>query len=116
MLGGDPDSEKVKRKAEVENVFEIEAAYAKLLRAGGDLKLVDIVVDGSNWSRDDGFLAGVMRGAKPYHRTFTEEDVRETTDEGLRKLREKMSGLKLYEGWEPSGELAKGCVEWDTDW
>ena len=45
-----------------------------------------------------------MRGAQPHFRTFTEDDIKETTDEGLKALREKMSGLELYEGWEPNRE------------
>ena len=45
-----------------------------------------------------------MRGAQPHFRTFTEDDIKETTDEGLKALREKISGLELYEGWEPNRE------------
>jgi hypothetical protein len=45
-----------------------------------------------------------VRGAQPHFRTFTEDDIKETTDEGLKALREKMSGLELYEGWEPNRE------------
>ncbi|KAG0647139.1 DNA damage-binding CMR1 [Hyphodiscus hymeniophilus] len=102
LSGVEADSETAKRKAEVEETFAKENARVKRVRVSGDLNFSDIVVDGKKWSSDDGFLAGVMRGAVPYHRTFTADDIKETTDEGLKALREKMSGLELYEGWEPN--------------
>ena len=105
LSGVEADSETAKRKAEVEETFAKETIKAKRLRVSGDLNFSDIVAEGKKWSRDDGFLAGVMRGANPYHRTFTEDDIKETTDEGLKALREKMSGLELYEGWEPTREF-----------
>ena len=108
LSGIEADSETAKRKAEVEETFVKEMARAKRLRVSGDLNFTDIVVDGKKWNRDDGFLAGVMRGAEPGNRTFTQEDIKETTDEGLKALREKMSGLELYEGWEPNREY---CYE-----
>jgi hypothetical protein len=109
LSGVEADSATAKRKAEVEETFAKETAKAKRLRVSGDLNFSDIVAEGKKWNRDDGFLAGVMRGAEPYQRTFTEEDIKETTDEGLKALREKMSGLELYEGWEPNRELFMGC-------
>jgi hypothetical protein len=45
-----------------------------------------------------------VRGAEPYVGTFDADDIKETTDKGLKALREKMSGLELYEGWEPNRE------------
>jgi hypothetical protein len=104
LSGVEADSETAKRKAEVEETFAKETAKAKRLRVSGDLNFSDVVVDGKKWNKDDGFLAGIMRGAQPNYRTFTEEDIKETTDEGLKALREKMSGLELYEGWEPNRE------------
>lgn len=104
LSGVEADSETAKRKAEVEETFAKETAKAKRLRVSGDLNFGDIVVDGKKWNKDDGFLAGIMRGADPGYRTFTEDDIKETTDEGLKALREKMSGLELYEGWEPNRE------------
>lgn len=105
LSGVEADSETAKRKAEVEETFAKETARAKRLRVSGDLKFEDVVVDGKKWNREDGFLQGIMKGAQPNLRTFTEDDVKETTDEGLKALREKMSGLELYEGWEPNREL-----------
>jgi hypothetical protein len=104
LSGVEADSETAKRKAEVEETFAKETAKAKRLRVSGDLNFSDVVVDGKKWNRDDGFLAGIMRGADPGYRTFTQDDIKETTDEGLKALREKMSGLDLYEGWEPNRE------------
>lgn len=105
LAGIEADSETQKRKAEVEYEFALEQAKAKKQRVSGDLNFNDIVVDGKKWSKDDGFLSGIMRGAQPNVRTFTEEDVKETTDEGLKALREKMSALDLYEGYEPNRML-----------
>ncbi|KAH9214945.1 WD40-repeat-containing domain protein [Leptodontidium sp. 2 PMI_412] len=102
LAGIEADSETQKRKAEVEYEFALEQAKAKKLRVSGDLNFSDIVVDGKKWNKDDGFLSGIMRGAQPNVRTFTEDDVKETTDEGLKALRERMSGLELYEGYEPN--------------
>jgi WD repeat-containing protein 76 len=102
LAGVEADSETAKRKAEVDFQFAKEQAKAKKQRVSGDLNFSDIVVDGKKFSKDDGFLSGIMRGARPNVRTFTEEDVRETTDEGLKALREKMGGLELYEGFEPN--------------
>jgi WD repeat-containing protein 76 len=103
IAGVEADSETLKRKAEMEYEFAKEDAKAKRLRVSGDLKFEDIVVDGKKFSKEDGFLSGIMRGAQPNIRTFTEDDIQETTDEGLKALRERMSGLELYEGWTPNG-------------
>lgn len=108
LAGVEADSETAKRKAEVEFDFAREQAKAKKQRVSGDLNFSDIVVDGKKFSKDDGFLSGIMRGAMPNVRTFTEENVKETTDEGLKALREKMGGLELYDGFEPNRRC---CVE-----
>jgi hypothetical protein len=105
LAGLEADSETLKRKAEVEYEFAKEVAVAKRQRVSGDLNFKDVVVDGKNYSKGDNFLAGIMRGAQPNVRTFTEEDIKETTDEGLKALRKKMSGLDLYEPWLPSGMI-----------
>ena len=102
IAGIEADSETAKRKAEVEYEFARETAKAKKQRISGDLNFNDIVVEGKKFNKGDGFLSGIMRGAQPNMRTFTEDDIKETTDEGLKALREKMSGLELYEGFEPS--------------
>ncbi|PQE26435.1 WD repeat containing protein [Rutstroemia sp. NJR-2017a BBW] len=102
LAGIEADSETAKRKAEVEYEFAKEVSKAKKQRIEGDLNFKDIIVEGKNWKKEDDFLSGVMRGAQPNLRTFTEDDIKETTDEGLKALREKMSGLELYEGYEPN--------------
>jgi hypothetical protein len=102
LAGIEADSETAKRKAEVEYEFVKEQSKAKKLRVTGDLNFSDIVVDGKKFNKDEKFLSGIMRGAQPYVRTFDEEDIKETTDEGLKALRERMSGLELYEGYEPN--------------
>jgi hypothetical protein len=102
LAGLEADSETAKRKAEVEHEFAKEQAKAKKQRVTGDLNFNDIVVEGKKWNKDDNFLSGIMRGAQPNVRTFTEDDIKETTDEGLKALREKMSGLELYDGYEPN--------------
>ncbi len=102
IAGFEADSETAKRKAEVEYELAKEEAKAKKQRVSGDLNYNDMVVGGKKWNKDDNFLSGIMRGAQPNVRTFTEDDIQETTDEGLKALREKMSGLQLYEGYEPN--------------
>lgn len=102
LAGLEADSETTKRKAEVEYEFAKEQSKAKKMRVSGDLNFKDVVVDGKKFSKGNDFLSGIMRDAQPNMRTFTEDDIKETTDEGLKALREKMSGLELYEGWEPN--------------
>jgi len=104
LAGIGADNETLKRKAEVEHEFVKEQEKSKRLRVSGDLNFNDIVVDGKKFSKDENFLSGIMRGAQPNVRTFTEDDVKETTDEGLKALRERMSALELYEGYTPNRE------------
>src|SRR5450432_2084721 len=102
IAGIEADSETAKRKAEDEYELAKTQAQAKRLRVTGDLDLSQIVVEGKKWNKGDNCLAGIMRGATPYERTFTEDDIKETTDKSLKALREKMSGLELYEKFEPN--------------
>ncbi|CAF9907084.1 hypothetical protein IMSHALPRED_005435 [Imshaugia aleurites] len=103
LLGLTADSEVAKRKAEDENTAAQEAARVKRQRHSGELNLSDVVVGGKNWDKSENFLVDVVsRGANPYERTFGDDEVRETTDKELRSLREQMSGLELYDGFEPS--------------
>jgi WD repeat-containing protein 76 len=108
LAGLTADSEVAKRKAEEEYVTISEAAKAKRQRVSGALDLTDIVVAGKQWDKSENFLVDVSRG-KRFERTFTEKDVRETTDAELRDLREKMSGLELYEGFEPNSKTLNGA-------
>lgn len=102
IAGIEADSETAKRKAEDEYELAKETARAKRQRVTGDLDLSQIVVEGKKWNKSDNFLSSVMRGAQPYERTFTEDDIKQTTDKGLKALREKMSGLELYDTYHPN--------------
>lgn len=102
LAGVEADSETAKRKAEVEYEYEQLQRAAKKMRRSEDLKYSDMLVEGKKYNKGEEFLSGIMKGAHPYVRTFTEDDIKETTDEGLKALREKMSGLELYEGYEPN--------------
>ena len=105
LAGLTADSEVAKRKAEDEYVAVQEAARAKRQRVSGDLDLKDIVVAGKQWDKSENFLVDVItRGGKPYERTFGDREVKETSDKELRALREKMSGLELYDGFEPNSK------------
>ena len=102
LAGLDADDSTLKRKMEVEAEAQAAEAKAKKMRVNGDLNLGDILVEGKKFGGIDG-IQGLVRGAQPGIRTFTEDDVKETTDKELKELRERMSGLDLYEHWAPNG-------------
>ena len=103
LQGLTADSEVAKRKAEDEYVAVQEAAKVKRQRQSGPLDLSDVVVAGKDWDKSENFLVDVVsRGAKRYQRTFGATEVKQTTDKELRALREQMSGLELYDGFEPN--------------
>jgi len=97
------DSEVAKRKADEEYEATREAERAKRQRVSGDLGFGDIVVTGS---LGRGSLLGtdILLKSAPnqYERTFGDEEIRATTDKELKALRERMSGLQLWERWEPN--------------
>jgi len=96
------DSEVAKRKAEEDYEAHREADKVKRQRVSGDLKLGDVVVvGGQHWNQAGNWL-GSVGPAQPYERTFTDEDIQSTSNKELRELREKMSGLALWEDLEPS--------------
>jgi hypothetical protein len=94
LAGLQADSEVAKQKAEVEYEAAKEAQRAKWERVTGDLSF-----SGTGLIGTDVLLKGV---ATPYARTFNEEQIRETSDKDLKALRERMSGLQLWEEWEPN--------------
>jgi WD40 repeat protein len=100
LKGIEADSDKAKRKAEDEYIAIKEADRAKRQRISGAFNFSDIVVAGKDWNRSGNFLS--IGPANPYERTFDAEDVKETTDKELRALRERMSGLQLWEDFEPN--------------
>jgi len=106
LAGADADSETLKRKAEVEEEYTKVTAVAKRVRVAGDLNYKDLIVDGKNYNQGEDFLSGIMRGAQPSVRTFTEDDIKATTDAGLKALRKKIGGLQIYEAWDPNRECA----------
>jgi preprotein translocase subunit Sec61beta len=101
LRGIEADSEKAKRKAEEEHEARRDADKAKRQRISDAFNFNDIVVAGKGWDQSGNFLS-IVGPAKPYERTFTADDVKETTDKELKALREKMAGLQLWEAFEPS--------------
>ncbi|KAJ9610042.1 hypothetical protein H2200_006372 [Cladophialophora chaetospira] len=96
LAGIQADSEVAKQKAEVEYERVKEVERERRQRVTGDLNFSD----GNNaLIGTDVILKGV---AKPNERTFNEEHIRETNDKDLKKLRERMSGLELWEKWAPN--------------
>ncbi|KAI9728275.1 MAG: hypothetical protein M1834_007768 [Cirrosporium novae-zelandiae] len=102
LAGLTADSEVAKRKAEEEYQAVQDEARRKRQRVSDDMDLGDIVVAGKQWDKSDNFVDVFRRGARPYERTFGEDDIKETSDKELRSLRGKMSGLELYSGFEPN--------------
>ncbi|TQV98366.1 hypothetical protein V2A60_007887 [Cordyceps javanica] len=102
LAGIDADNDTLKRKLEVEAEHEASKNHAKRMRVGEDLNLGDIVVEGKKYGGSVAGITGIFRGAEPGVRTFSEDDIKETTDSGLKDLRLRMSSLKLYEHWAPN--------------
>lgn len=85
LAGLPADSEAAKRKAIDEDAALQAASAAKRSRVSGDL----------SFELKKGLLADVGRDS--FESTFTEEDIKATSDKDLRSMREKMSGLRLYD-------------------
>lgn len=107
IAGIEADSEVAKRKAEDEYVAVQEAARVKRQRISGPLDLGEVQVAGKAWDKNASFLQSIVDGGarNTKERTFGEQEVKETTDKELRALREKMSALELYDGFEPNSRL-----------
>ena len=103
LRGLNADGE-VKRKADEAFEAAQEADREKRMRKSDFFTFDSMVISGQKISGKD--LVGIdtiSKGvAKPYERTFGEEDVKTTRDKDLRALREQMSGLRLWEPWEPN--------------
>jgi WD repeat-containing protein 76 len=95
LAGIQADSEVAKQKAEEEYEKAKEIEREKRQRVTGDLSFTDT----SGLIGTDVILKGV---AKPYERTFHEETIRETSNKDLKALRERMSGLQVWDQWEPN--------------
>ncbi|KAK6379753.1 hypothetical protein LTS17_005826 [Exophiala oligosperma] len=94
LAGLQADSEVVKQKAEEAYEKAKEEERQRRQRVTGDLSFGSSLIIGT-----DVLLKGV---AKPYERTFDEDDIRETGDKDLKALRERMSGLEVWDQWEPN--------------
>lgn len=103
LAGLQADDETLKRKMDVEAEHQATEAKVRKMRHSGDLNLGDIVVEGKKYVNGFDGIKDLVRGAQPGMRTFTEDDVKETTDKSLKDLRQRMSGLQLYEHWLPNG-------------
>ncbi|KAL2865584.1 WD domain protein [Aspergillus lucknowensis] len=98
------ESEIAKRKADEEYDRRQEQERAKRVRKSDSFSLNDIFVSGQKLDGDaligvDVITKGV---AVPYQRTFGDEDIKSTTDKDLKTARKELSGLKLWEAWEPN--------------
>ncbi|PNY24678.1 DNA damage-binding protein cmr1 [Tolypocladium capitatum] len=102
LAGLEADSEDLKRRMAIDIENDIAKSKTKRMRFNEDLALGDVVVEGGKWGRGMDGLKSIVRGAEPGIRTFTEEDVKETTDKSLKDLRLRMGALKLYEHWVPN--------------
>ncbi|KKK25518.1 hypothetical protein ARAM_004159, partial [Aspergillus rambellii] len=104
LRGIKADSEIAKRKADEEYELAQQAERAKRVRKSDAFSFNDIFVSGQKLSADA--LIGVdvvTKGfAVPNQRTFGEEDIKSTKDSDLKALRKEMSGLQLWEAWEPN--------------
>ncbi|RPA98810.1 WD40 repeat-like protein [Choiromyces venosus 120613-1] len=85
LAGLPADSEVTKRKYDEEVAALEEAEKAKRMRVAGDLSF-DIKQG----------LVDITKGAR-FERTFTDENVKKTTNKDLKAMRQKMMGLKLYD-------------------
>lgn len=116
LQGLTADSEVVKRKAEEQYQAVQAAERAKRIRKSDAFTFNDIFVSGQKLSGDS--LIGVdvvTKGvANPYERTFTDEDVKKTTNKDLKALREEMSALQLWEEWEPSSLCSWSILIWTS--
>jgi WD repeat-containing protein 76 len=108
IAGLNADDESLKRKLEEETV-SLDKVPVKKSRVDGDVSLGSISLEGKRWQNnlEDVKKMGLgipVRGAQPGERTFTDEDVKETTDGDLKNLRVRMSSLKLYEKFPVPGK------------
>lgn len=107
LRGIQADSEVAKRKADEEREAVLENERAKRIRKSDSFSFDDMVVWGQKLSGDSllGVDAVTKGVAKPYGRTFSDADVKKTTDKDLKALREEMSGLQLWDAWEPNSAM-----------
>lgn len=97
LAGLSADSPAAKRKADDEGKALLEAEQTKRMRVPGDLsfEIKQGLLDG---------LGGHGRGGRDEERVFTHEDVENTGDQALRRVRQRMMGLTLWDRFEPNGK------------
>ncbi|KAF2772466.1 WD repeat-containing protein [Teratosphaeria nubilosa] len=96
------DSEVARQKQEKEAEAVAEQQRIKRQRVSEDINLSDAVVNhNQNDSNGRNWLTA-LGPANPGERTFTAQHIKDTTDKELRQVRERMSGLQLWEGAEPN--------------
>ncbi|KAI2634447.1 WD repeat-containing protein [Xylaria nigripes] len=100
LAGANADSKQAMVNFE-EIPVELKDREPKRTRRNGDLVLSDLQVEGKRWS-STAALANFAQGAQPGVRTFTDEDIKETTDTKLKSLRQNLQDLTLYSGWQPN--------------
>lgn len=109
LRGIQADSEVAKRKADEAFKQAQKVEREKRLRKSDFFTLDNMLVSGQKLSGDA--LIGidvVTKGvAKPYERTFGDEDVKNTKDGDLKALREDMSSLELWDQWTPG----RTCID-----
>lgn len=101
LAGIQADSEVQREKQEKEYIELKERDIERRKRNTDDLKLGDISLNSgiNGFFGSDALLRPV---AKPHERTFGQDEIKETTDKDLKALREKMSGLEIWDAWEPN--------------
>ncbi|CAJ2508495.1 Uu.00g135210.m01.CDS01 [Anthostomella pinea] len=100
LSGADSESNGTPTKLE-DIPLELRPRESKRARTAGDLVLSDLQIEGQRYS-STGALANFVQGAQPGVRTFTEDDVKDSSDEQLKTLRKGMDELSLYAGWQPN--------------
>lgn len=97
------ESEVAKRKADDEYEAMREADRIKRIRRTDAYSQADMFVAGQKLTGDNLISVDVItKGvAKPYERTFGDDDIEKTTDKDLKALRGEMNGLSLWEAWDP---------------
>lgn len=96
----DPDSRKRKREDDTDSFVALYEPPRKdpdrKVRVSGDLDFKDISLSGGKFGE---WTKIPFQGAEPGVRTF-DEDVPESTDEGVQELRERMNKLTLYKKYD----------------
>ena len=91
LAGLSADSPAAKRRADDEGKALLEAEQTKRTRVSGDL----------SFEIKRGLLDGL--GGRDEERVFTHKDVENTGDQALRRVRQRMMGLTLWDRFEPNG-------------